>query len=323
MTPRVRVIATVAVAACLAAGGVVGVTLLQTRSETTAAPGAVTKPRAGIPPLFLDFGVRDDREARDLSTAATLLNAKRVAAARAIFARYHSVEAQIGLAFANWPGNGLETLRTLVAHYPRSPAAQYHLGWALLWSGRVADAAAAWRTVESRFADSPEAVEAENVLYPGDQSGVPDLVLPVTLPSAPTRAAQLRLLAAAAVRPDAEAKLAYGYALWTLWHRVSAERQFVAAARLAPDNPYARTAAAVGLFTKRNPARAFAALGPLTGVFPRAPVVRFELGLLLIATAQPKKGLAQLRLAAAAAPHSEYAREVRTLLARLVSHGTK
>src|SRR5262245_19891362 len=137
MTPRVRVIATVAVAACLAAGGVVGVTLLQTRGESTTAPGAVTKPRAGIPPLFLDFGVRDDREALELTAGATLLNAKHVAAARAIFARYHSVPAQIGLAFANWPGNGLETLKTIVAHSPRSPAAGYHLAWAFLWSGRV------------------------------------------------------------------------------------------------------------------------------------------------------------------------------------------
>jgi predicted Zn-dependent protease len=161
------------------------------------------------------------------------------------------------------------------------------------------------------------------VLYPDDQTGLPDLVLPVTLPRAENRAAQLHALAAAARKPDVEAKLAYGFALWTLWHRVSAERQFAAAAQLDPDNPYARTAAAVGLFTKRNPTRSFAALGPLTAVFPKAPVVRFELGLLLIATAQPKKGLAQLRLAAATDPHSEYAREVRTLLARLVNHGTK
>lgn len=323
MTPRVRVLTTVAVAACLAAGGVVGVTLLQTHDQSTTAPGAVTKPRAGIPPLFLDFGVRDDREARELSTAATLLNAKRVAAARTIFARYHSVQAQIGLAFANWPGNGLETLRTLVAHYPRSPAAAYHLAWALLWSGRVGDAASEWQRVAKTFPDSPEAVEAENALYPKFTQGLPYLVLPVTVPSAPTRAEQARVLAAAARRADAAAKLRYGYFLWQLMRPVSAERQFAAAAKLAPDDPSARAAAAVGRFTKRNPIRAFAALGPLTAVFPRAPVVRFELGLLLIWTAQPKKGLAQLRLAAAEDPHSEYAKEVRTLLSRLVNHGTK
>ena len=323
MTPRVRVIATVAVAACLAAGGVVGATLLQTRGESTTAPGAVTKARAGIPPLFLDFGVRDDREARDLAAAATLLNARRVAAARAIFVRYHSVQAQIGLAFANWPRNGLETLKTLVAHYPRSPAAGYHLAWALLWSGRVADAASEWQRVARTFPDAPEAVEAENALYPNDSPGLPYLVLPVSLPGAQSRAAQLRVLAAAARKPDAAAKLRYGFFLWQLMRPVSAERQFAAAAKLAPNDPAARTAAAVGLFTKRNPTRAFAALGPLTGVFPRAPVVRFELGLLLIWTAQPKKGLAQLRLAAAVAPDSVYAKEVRTLLSRLVNHGTK
>ena len=323
MTPRVRVMTTVAVAALLAAGGVVGVTLLQTRGQSTTAAGAVTKPRAGIPPLFLDFGVRDDREARELTTAATLLNTKHVAAARAIFTRYHSLQAQIGLAFSNWPDNGLDTLKTLVAHYPQSPSAGYHLGWAFLWSGRVADAASEWQRIAKTFPDSPEAVEAENELYPNDTPDLPYLVLPVSLPSAPSRADQGRVLAAAARKPDAAAKLRYGFFLWQLRRPVSAERQFAAAAELAPTDPAARTAAAVARFTKRNPTRAFAALGPLTAVFPRAPVVRFELGLLLIWTAQPKKGLVQLRLAAAADPHSEYAREVRTLLSRLVNHGTK
>jgi tetratricopeptide (TPR) repeat protein len=323
MTPRVRVLTTVAVAACLAAGGVVGVTLLQTHGQSTTAPGAVTKPRAGIPPLFLDFGVRDDREARELSEAAQMLNAKHVAAARAIFERYHSLQARIGLAFADFPGTGLETLKSLAAQNPDSPVAAYHLGWAYYWSGRVADAATAWKRVDTRFPDSPESVEAENQLYPSDQPGLPDLVLPVTLPRERSRAAQLRVLEAAAHRPDAAAKLRYGDFLWQLWHRESAERQFAAAARLAPHDPYARTAAAVALFSKRTPTRAFAKLGPLTAVFPHAPVVRFELGLLLIATAQPGKGLQQLRLAAAEAPHSSYAKDVRALLSRIGNHGTK
>lgn len=322
MSARARVYAVVAAAACIAIAAVVGGTLLESRGQSTTAPGSVTKPRPGIPPVFFDFGVRVDREARDLSRAAELLNAKHVAAARAIFARYHSLQAQIGLAFAAWPHNGLDTLKTLVAHNPQSPVAEYHLGWALYWSGRVADAATAWRRVESHFADSPEAVEAENQLYSNDKPGLPDLVLPVALPST-LNPQRLAALAAAARRPDAEAKLAYGYVLWQLWHRVSAERQFAAAARLAPHDPYARTAAAVGLFTKRAPARAFGRLGPLTAVFPRAPVVRFELGLLLIATAQPAKGLAQLRLAAAEAPTSSYARDVNALLSRLGKHGTK
>jgi predicted Zn-dependent protease len=319
-----RIVLVVAFAALIAAGAVVGVTLLQTRGETTTVPGAVTKSQPGIPPLFFDFGVRNDREARDLSRAAQLLNAKHVAQARAIFTRYHSLQAQIGLAFANWPGsNALDTLKTLAAQHPDSAVAEYHLGWAYYWSGRRADAAAAWTRVDTQFPDSPESVEAENQLYSSDQPGLPELILPLTLPTAASSAAQLRVLSAAARKPDAPAKLRYGYFLWQLWHRVSAERQFAAAARLAPDDPYARTAAAVALFTKRAPARAFGRLGPLTAVFPHAPVVRFELGLLLIARAQPAKGLAQLRLAAAEDPGSSYAKAVRTLLSRIGKHGTK
>jgi hypothetical protein len=318
-----RVVVIVVLAALIAAAAVVGVTLIQTRGEHTTVPGTVVKPRSGHPPVFFDFGVRDDRETQQLTRGAELLNANHLAAARAIFARYHSLQAQIGLAFANWPGNGLDTLRTLAARNSDSPVADYHLGWALLWSGRVADAATAWRSVDTRFPDSPESVEAENELYSSDQAGLPDLFLPVTLPKAASRAAQLRVVAAAARRPNVEAKLRYGDFLWELWHRVSAERQFAAAARLAPHNPYARTAAAVGLFTKAAPARAFSQLGPLTAVFPHAPVVRFELGLMLISTAQPAKGLKQLRLAAAEAPRSSYAKTVRALLSRIGHRGTK
>jgi predicted Zn-dependent protease len=318
-----RVVAIVALAALIAAAAVIGVTLIQTRGESTTIPGSVVKPRSGIPPLFFQFGVRSDPEAQQLTRGAELLNAKHVAAARAIFERYPSLQSKIGLAFANWPGNGLAALQQLAAQNPGSPVAEYHLGWALYWSGRVADAAAAWKRVATRFPDSPESVEAENELYSSYQPGLPNLDLPVTIPAASTRAAQLHLLASAARKPDVRAKLAYGAFLWELWHRVSAERQFAAAARLAPHNPYARTAAAVGLFTKQAPARAFARLGPLTAVFPRAPVVRFELGLLLVATAQPAKGLHQLRLAAAEDPHSSYAKTVRTLLSRIGNGGTK
>src|SRR2546425_174283 len=60
---RSRVLTVVALAAAAAVAGTVGVTLLQTRGETTkTAPSsaAVTRPRAGAPPLVLDFGVRAD-----------------------------------------------------------------------------------------------------------------------------------------------------------------------------------------------------------------------------------------------------------------------
>jgi tetratricopeptide (TPR) repeat protein len=325
MSARARVLTIVAVAAGLAVAGTVGVTLLQTRGESTTAPGAVTKPRKGHPPLFLDFGVRGDPEAAALSHAATLSNGGHARQAAAIFARYHSLPAEIGLAFARWPGGGLDELKRLVATHPESPAAQFHLGMAYFWSGRTADAARTWQRVVSRYPDSPESVEAENVLYPEPKfkSGLPLILTTVGEPSAPTLGAQLRLVERAARRPDATAKLRYGLVLWQLWRRVSAERQFEAAARLAPNDPVMSTAAAVGAFTKRAPARAFGRLGPLTARFPRAAVVRFHLAILLVWSAEPAKALKQFRIAIADEPQSLYAKEARRIVAALPRHGTK
>jgi tetratricopeptide (TPR) repeat protein len=323
MSARARVVTIVAVAAGLAVAGTLGVTLLQSRGESTTAPGAVTKPHKGRPPLFLDFGARGDREALDLSRAATLANHGKPRQAAAIFARYHSLQAQIGLAFARWPQGGLDELKHLVATHPESPAAQFHLGMAYYWSGRTADAARTWQRVAARYPDSAESVEAENVLYPKFKSGLPPIVTPVGEPSAPTLAEQLRLVERAARRPDARAKLRYGLALWQLWRRVSAERQFEAAAKLEPKNPVMRTAAAVGAFTKRAPVRAFGRLGPLTGEFPRSAVVRFHLALLLVWTAQPAKALKEFRIAIADEPKSVYAKEARQVVAALRQHGTK
>ena len=63
-------------------------------------------------------------------------------------------------------------------------------------------------------------------------------------------------------------------------------------------------------------------LGPLTGVFPHAPVVRFHLGLLLLWNGEPKKAAAQLRLAVADGPQSVYAKNAKVLLASLTKNGT-
>jgi Flp pilus assembly protein TadD len=323
VTPRARVLTIAAVGACVAVAGTVGITLLQTHGESTTAPGAVTKPRPGHPTLFLNFGVRSDAEAKQLSQAAGLLNHGKVSEAAAIFGRYHSLQAQIGTAFARWPDGGLDELKRLVSTNPESPAAQFNLGMAYYWSGRVADAASTWQRVAARYPDSPESVEAENLLYPKFMLGLPFIVTTVGEPSAPSIAAQLRLLAHAAQQPDATAKLRYGLALWQLERRVSAERQFDAAAKLAPNDPVMRTVAAVGAFTKRAPVHAFGLLGPLTGEFPHAAVVRFHLALLLVWTRQPAKALKQLRIAITDDPQSVYAKEARQLLAALGQHGTK
>ena len=323
MAGRPRVLAIVAAAAVLAVAGTVTITWLQTRGETTQRPGAVTKPRAGVPPLTLDFGVRSDPEAVALTRGETLLRKGKREPALAIFERYDSIDAQIATAFARWPADGLDTLKRLVAAHPRNAAAQLHLGWALLWTGRAADAGKQFQRVASGFADTPEAVTAEDVLYPKFAPNLPTLVLGVGLPAAPTAADQLRILARDARNADVAAKLRYGVALWTLRRRVSAERQFEAAAALDPKDAVAQTAAAVALFTKRNPVRAFSRLGPLTAVFPHAAVVRLHLGTLLLWTGSIRKAADQFTLAVGDEPKSPFATAARQFLSILPATGTK
>ena len=82
-------------------------------------------------------------------------------------------------------------------------------------------------------------------------------------------------------------------------------------------------AAAVALFTKRDPVRAFARLGPLTGVFPHAAVVRLHLGTLLLWTGRIQKAADQFRLAVGDEPRSPYATAARQFLSIIPATGTK
>jgi len=307
-----RVVVIVALAALIAAAAVVGATLLQTRGERTTVPNAVVKPRAGLPPLDLNFGVDTSAEARALNGAQALYNAGRAAQAAAIFARYHSLDAQIGSAFAAWKQTGLAPLQSLAAAHPASSLALLHLGIADYWAGQNADAVAEWEKTAKVGADSPYGVKAEDLLHPGLKiPGLPYVVLDFGTPAAIGKLPPAQQLAAA------RAKLLYGTALWGLQRPLSAEKQFAAAAKLAPHDPLARTAAAVGRFTKANPVKAFGRLGPLTGVFPHSAVIRFHLGLLLLWSGERQKAIEQLRLAAAYGRHSPYGEDARRLLARL------
>src|SRR4051812_35488563 len=108
MSARARVYTVVALAAAVAVAATVGATLLQTLGESTTAPGAVTAPRKGAPPLWLDFGVRGDAEARALARAQALYAKGKRERAGAIFTRYRSLEARIGAAFARWPDGSLD-----------------------------------------------------------------------------------------------------------------------------------------------------------------------------------------------------------------------
>jgi tetratricopeptide (TPR) repeat protein len=308
-------------AALAAAAAVVGLTLLETRGQTTTLPGAVVKPRPGRPPLELEFGVDASAEARALAHAQALYNGKHVAEAAAIFGRYHSVEAQLGTAFAGWSGSSsVSAVKAIEAAHQNDLAALVNLGWADYWAGRNADAAAAWQRAARLGADSPYGVDAEYALH-GGPPGLPAIVTGLSLPKSIANlpaAEQIAALKRAAAEPDAQAKLLYGVTLWNyLRMPVSARRQLVAAARLAPDDAVVRVAAAVALFSRSNPTRAFAHLGPLTAVFPHSAVVEFHLGELLVYIGEYGKAAKHLQAALGDGPRSPYAKPARTLLASL------
>jgi tetratricopeptide (TPR) repeat protein len=322
MSPRARVIVLAGTAAALAAGGTVALAVVTASHK--GGPEQAAQPLMGKPPLVLDLGVRVDQEARALRQAERLYDRERPAAAGRIFRRYDSPAAQIGAAFAAWP-RGLAKVEELARELRRDSLVLLHLGYANLWAGRREEATTAFREAAVAQPDSASAQRADDALHPNFPPGQPFFV-PTFAPPASLNALsspdQLTALASAARRPDARAKILYGLAQQRLGHRLSARRQYDAAARLAPNNPEALVAAAVSRFDKSRPADAFSRLGPLTRRFPKAATVRFHLGLLLLwmARSQPgsvEEGKRQLRLARTQDPGSPLAREAQKLLARL------
>ena len=314
MTARTRVFFLVALAA-IVASGVVVIGVLATRSNVPK-----VEPRPGTPPLALDFGLRDDPEVRALMQAETLYNRDREQKrAAAIFKRYHSLEAEVGAAFASWPADTVRRLQTLAAEHPHSALVALHLGFALYWSRRDQEAETAWRAAEQLQPDTPYAVRAGDFLYPRLFTGLPTFVPSFRAPrriEALQPAAQVAALERAAHAGGAHAKILYGVVLQKLGRPVSAEREFAAAARLSPSD-------AVGLFDKANPSKAFSRLGPLVRVFPRAQTVRFHLGLLLIWIGDVSKARQELRQARAEGPETPLGHQAATLLSALAQAGTR
>lgn len=293
----------VGVIALVAAGATVGATLA-TRTGTGGQSTAPPVRQKGAPELDLDLGVRTDAEAVALRRALTLYDRGSRKQARAIFARYGSLEARLGAALAAWP-DGFDRVASLAHAHPRSSLAQLELGLAFFWQGRLAQAETAWRKARRLQPDTSYALRAEDLLHPRDFTGHPPFS--PSFPPPPELATlsppqQLAFLAARARRPDAHAKLLYGAALQKLGRPLSAEREFAAAAKLAPRDADAQVAAAVGLFDKAHPSRAFSRLGPLVRVFPKAATVRFHLGLMLLWLGQVQAGKAELRRVVAAGP---------------------
>jgi tetratricopeptide (TPR) repeat protein len=220
----------------------------------------------------------------------------------------------------------VEALRGLAAEHPRSSLLALYLGLAFYWTHRDQQALTAWRAARRLQPDTVYAVRANDFLHPQYAPGLPGFVpsfpMPLRIRVLPP-ARKLSALQRAAEHGGAHAKILYGTALQQLGHPLSAERQFAAAARLAPGDPDARAAAAVGLFDKDNPARAFGRLGPLVRVFPDAQTVRFHLGLMLVWSAQVAAARKQLELAKAEDPRSLLGTQAASYLAALRGVGTR
>jgi tetratricopeptide (TPR) repeat protein len=319
VSPFARVVALTAAVAAVAGALVVGIVALQSNPAGTAAPAA--KPRQGVPPLTLELGVRADREAVALRRAARLLADGKRAQARRSFARFRSVEARVGQAFATWPDGTVDRLNRLAGLHPQRAVVQLNLGVALIWAG-LAGAEDAWQAAADSEPDSPYAVAAGNLLHPEYARGLPVFVTTVPLPAALDTlepAAQLELLRRGG--STAEGKLLYGVALQRLGRPRSAERVFAAAARQAPASVEAQVAAAVGRFDKSRPAEAFSRLGPLTRRFPKHATVRFHLGLLLLWSGEVREARTQLTRATRVEPGSPLAGEARRYLEELRAAG--
>jgi len=305
MSARARIWTIVTAACAVAVTATLGLVVV-TRDEPATS-------NVDPPPLFLDLGVRDDAQARDLRRASRLYADDRLEDARRIFERYRSTEARIGAAFAAWP----DTMPALEALPQASSAVRLHEGIVLATTGAERAARTALEAAARLEPDTPYAVRADDFLHPTFAPGLPLFVPSEPFPSELAHRSpgdQLALLAHARTK---RARLHYGSALQRLGMPVSARRIFDDAVRLDPDDPETLTAAAVSRFDKDRPELAFSRLGPLTRRFPRAQTVRFHLALLLVWSGEAEEAKRQLRQVRALGPETRLGREAKRFLDRL------
>jgi tetratricopeptide (TPR) repeat protein len=325
MSPRTRVRVLVGLAALAAAGIAVGATLIGRDGG-----GAQNAARRGAPPLELSILVPNDAEARALRAAERAYDRGNRSAAREQFNGLlerdpASLEAAVGAAVTGWPNGTVKKLRRLADSHPDSALVHLHLGLALYAMGDGTAAAAEWREAKRRDPDTPSALRADDLLHPEMAPGhpffYPDFPTPAGIPKL-SPAKQLETLQRDAAKGGVKANLLYGIALQRVGRPVSASAAFARGLALDSESVPAQVADAVGRFDKSHPAAAFSRLGPLARDHPRAPIVRFHLGLLLLWIGDVDDARVQLQRAAAADRGGTYGKEARVLLSRLEAIGT-
>jgi tetratricopeptide (TPR) repeat protein len=288
--------------------------------------GAAGEPAGRRPPALELSVLGGDPEARALRAAESAYERGRRAEARHRFEALlqknpNSLEAAVGAAVAAWPNGVLPRLRALARRHPDSALVHLHVGLALFAAGRREAAEAEWRQAEGRDPDSPAAVRSEDLLHPDMAPGRPifvaDLGPRAGVPPGLSAQRQLRILERRAERGGEEDWIVYGIALQRSGRPLSARAAYERAGRLDPDDVADKVAAAIARFDKDDPAQAFSRLGPLAREHPRAAVVRFHLGLLLLWIRAIDEAREQLRLARRADSRGFYGREAAEVLRRL------
>jgi tetratricopeptide (TPR) repeat protein len=303
---RARVVLIVALIALAAAGATVAGALLQggdIGGEVHGRTDTAAEPAAERPALELAVIDRDDAEARALRAAERLYETgtpdQALAAFEAVLRRNTgSIEAATGAIIASWPDRTVERLQDLAERNPGSGVVRLNLGLALFATGNLEEARAAWREAERRDPDSPAALRGEDLLNPDSPPGRPRFLLEPRV-------------------ADENEWLVRGSRFERIGHRLSAQKAYDRAVERDPGSLEAKVAAAVARFDKDRPADAFSRLGPLTREYPRAAVLRYHLGLLLLWLPNVEESKRQLRLARALAPSSPYGRQAARLLEQL------
>ncbi|MBD0290906.1 MAG: tetratricopeptide repeat protein [Thermoleophilia bacterium] len=317
MSPRTRTVVVVAAVAVAAAAASVGGALVQGREaggEAHAPAGERERPALELAALAPDEG--------GLREGERLYETGRVAEARRRFAsvlarKPDSVAAEVGLAFAGGGPALVRRLRAIAERHPASGVARLNLGLALLSAGELELARREWRRAERVDPDSPAAIRADDLLNPRSPPGRPLFVAPLSVPASLLSEAAGGQAGVAARGRDPARLLRLGIAYLRLGRPLSARRAFDRAAQLAPADLRAQVGAAIARFQKDAPAATFSRLGRLAGRHPRAPIVRYHLGLALLYLPNLEEARVQLRRARGDDPKGFYGREAARILDRL------
>jgi tetratricopeptide (TPR) repeat protein len=294
-----RALAVAAAGVLVALAAVAGALAL--RDPAPASAPRASAPLPGSPPLVLALPAKPTGGLADLAAVASDLRAGRAAQARTALARARSalgagdLRVQVAGALLHYrqrAETAIGVLQALVATDDRAPVPALHLGLALLWAGRRAEATSQLEEARTIDPDGFYGRTADDVLHPSYRKGYP-LWVRSTSVTAPL--AELRRRATAQPR-SLRAQLDYAYGL-QLASRTRARLVAERALALDATDLDAQVAVIVLGFDKDDPAQAVGRLGQLLRARPDAASPRFHFGELLSWIGRDKQALTEYRQA--------------------------